>query len=247
METKTKRTGKYGGKYALGGSLLLLALFLLLTPFRAEAAQAQSITLKESTLRLGIGETGTIVVDYSKTAGGYGDLGIVVSDPLVASASLQDAGNSQAVLTIHTEGFGSASVAVYVNSNPAIVAYAAVYSGLAEKGDVYTVTEGNSLITVYDDRLVYYNSTLTGKNGAVLAIKGMELERSKGVDCLQVTGDLLEKDSRLPGVNTFYACFYDAGGRLIKRQAVYSGDPISYNELTVSWYIPDGCTKIILE
>ena len=34
---------------------------------------------------------------------------------------------------------------------------------------------------------------------------------------------------------------------LIKRQAVYASDPISYNELTISWYLPEACTKIILE
>ena len=80
-------------------------------------------------------------------------MGITVSDPSLIQAALHDAGNSQAVLTIQAKGFGTASVAVYAVSNPAIISYAA--------------------------------------------------------------------------------------GNLIKRQAVYVSDPISYNELTLSWYIPE--------
>ena len=247
MRTKKMQLSEHIGTYIIGTILLLLAAFLLFPPFPTAAAEAQSIALKEATARLSIGETKTIQVDYSKLKGGYADLGIAVSDPSLIQAALHDAGNSQAVLTIQAKGFGTASVAVYAVSNPAIVSYAAVYSGMAEKGEVYTITEGNTLITVYDDRLIYYNTTLTGKNGATLAVKGIGLERSKGIDNLKVTGDLLQKDTKFPGLNTFYACFYDAAGDLIKRQAVYASDPISYNELTISWYLPEACTKIILE
>lgn len=45
------------------------------SPFPTEAADAQSITLKDATARLSIGETKTIQVDYSKLKGGYAGFG----------------------------------------------------------------------------------------------------------------------------------------------------------------------------
>ena len=106
---------------------------------------------------------------------------------------------------------------------------------------------GTSLVTVYDDRMVYYNSTLTGRNGASVAIAGMEIERESGLDCLRVTGTLLSGDSKTPGMNTFYADFYDAAGELIRRQALYTRDPLSGSRMELEWYIPEGCARIVLE
>lgn len=80
-------------------------------------------------------------------------MGVVVSDPSLIQSALHDVGNSKAVVTIQAKGFGTASIAAYAVSNPAIISYAA--------------------------------------------------------------------------------------GNLIKRQAVYVSDPISYNALTLSWYIPE--------
>lgn len=120
MRMKKMQLSEHIGTYIIGTILLLLAAFLLFPPFPTEAADAQSITLKDATARLSIGETKTIQVDYSKLKGGYADLGIAVSDPSLIQAALHDAGNSQAVLTIQAQGFGTASVAVYAVSNPAI-------------------------------------------------------------------------------------------------------------------------------
>ena len=78
MRTKKMQLSEHIGTYIIGTILLLLAAFLLFPPFPTEAAEAQSITLKEATARLSIGETKTIQVDYSKLKGGYADLGIAI-------------------------------------------------------------------------------------------------------------------------------------------------------------------------
>ena len=45
--------------------------------------------------------------------------------------------------------------------------------------------------------MVYYNYTLTGRNGASVAIAEMGIERGSGVDCLRVTGTFVSGDLSL--------------------------------------------------
>lgn len=48
-------------------------------------------------------------------------------------------------------------------------------------------------------------------------------------------------------MNTFYANFYDFGGILLKRQAVYTRDAADYKVMKLEWFIPEGVATIILE
>ena len=207
-------------------------------PALTAQAQEQQIVLSQNVLNLAAGGSQNVLVDYSNVAGGFADLGVAVSD----------AAYVQAVLTVTALQSGSASVAVYLNSNMAVVSYATVASGYAPKGQMYTTMAGDTLTTVYDDRMVNYKTTATGRSGEVLAIRGMKIVRSTGIDCLKVTGEMLYSDSSNNGMSTFYADFYDAAGNLIKRQAVYALAPLNYQtQYELEWYIPEGCTQIIIE
>ena len=217
-------------------------------PALTAQAQEQQIVLSQNVLNLAAGGSQNVLVDYSNVAGGFADLGVAVSDAAYVQAVLADAGNGQAVLTVTALQSGSASVAVYLNSNMAVVSYATVASGYAPKGQMYTTMAGDTLTTVYDDRIVNYKTTATGRSGEVLAIRGMKIVRSTGIDCLKVTGEMLYSDSSNNGMSTFYADFYDAAGNLIKRQAVYALSPLNYQtQYELEWYIPEGCTQIVIE
>lgn len=151
-------------------------------------------------------------------------------------------------MTVTSLQDGAASVAVCLNSNMAIVSYVTIASGYAPKGQFYTTMTGDQLTTVYDDRIVNYKTTATGRNGEMLAIRGLKIVRSTGIDSLQITGEMLYEDSSNNGMSTFYANFYDASGRLIKRQAVYALTPLTYQtQYELEWYIPEGCTQIVVE
>ena len=221
------------------GTTSAAAAPVLLTP--------QKLTLSEKGAELPLGGSGTLTVDYTGLTGGFADLGVVSSDLSVVQTSLRDDGNGKATLTLTGAGFGSASVAVYAVSNPAIVAYAAVRSGFAQDGKSYTLVQGQTVSTVYDDRIVSYNAVLSGANGATLAVQSVSLERESGLDRLRVQGELLTQDSKLPGLSAFYANLYDAAGTLIKRQAVYVEKPLNYSQVTLDWYLPDGCAKVVME
>ncbi len=158
--------------------------------------------------------------DYSSVPGGFADLGVAVSDESQVQALLADAGNGKAVLNVTALQKGSGTVAVYLKSNMAVVSYVTVSSGYASKGQIYTTMTENRLTTVYEDRIVDYKTTATGRDGEHLAISGM---------------------------STFYADFYDAAGSLIKRQAVYTLAPLHYDQYILDWYIPEGCTHIVVE
>lgn len=223
-----------------------VALGAAVMPLPAQAAGEGSIVMQEDVIALGIGETGTVTVEYDLT-GGFGDMTVLTADPSIAVAALTDNGDGTATLAAAALAPGSTVAAVYRVSNAAVVDYITIRSGLADKGEVFTQMDGTSLVTTYEDRMVYYNSLLTGRNGASVAIAGMEIERGSGIDCLRVTGTLLSGDSQTPGMNIFYANFYDAAGELLKRQALYTRNPVTGNVLELEWYIPEGCVRIVLE
>ena len=239
------RNQKKTAALLLAGTLAASALSpvsVLAAPVSGEG----SIQMEEEVLSLGLGETKSVEVEYA-LAGGFADMAVLTADPAIAAAVLTDNGDGTAKMTAAAAAPGTTVAAVYRISNPAVVDYITIRSGLAEDGEVYTQMTGTSLVTVYDDRMVYYNSTLTGRNGASVAIAGMEIERESGLDCLRVTGTLLSGDSKTPGMNIFYADFYDAAGELIRRQALYTRDPLSGSRMELEWYIPEGCARIVLE
>ena len=234
---KFPQTGKRAGRAAallLAGCIALGAAGM---PVPVQAAGEGSIAMEEDVLAVNIGETKSVTVTYDLT-GGFADMAVLTADSNIAVAALTDNGNGTATLSV---------AAVYRISNAAVVDYITIRSGLAADGEVLTQTDGTSLVTTYEDRMVYYNYTLTGRNGASVAIAEMGIERGSGVDCLRVTGTFLSGDSETPGLNIFYANFYDAAGNLLKRQALYTRKPVSGNVLELEWYIPEGCVKIVLE
>lgn len=211
------------------------------------AAGVGNVNITKDIVTLGVGESTVIAVDYSGIEGGFADLAVVTSDGMIAVPALYDAGNQKANLAIGAVGTGTTAIAVYRVSNPAVVDYIAVQSGLAKEDEIITQINGTDLTTIYHDRVIDYPAILTGKNGAQLAVTGLVTERESGIDCLKVTGGLIAKDNQIVGMNVFYANFYDAMGGLIKRQAVYSRDPGPNGYLEIEWYIPEGCTSITLE
>lgn len=237
------RPGRKAAAFLLAGCIALGAAG---TPVSAQAAGQGSIEMEEEVLSLSIGETAGVTVEYD-LAGGFADMAVLTADPGIAVAALTDNGNGTATLSAAGLTAGSTVAAVYRVSNAAVVDYIVIRSGLAADGEVITQTDGTSLVTTYEDRMVYYNYTLAGRNGASLAVMGMEIERGSGVDCLRVTGTLLSGDSVTPGLNIFYANFYDAAGDLLKRQALYTRKPVSGSILELEWYIPEGCVRIVLE
>lgn len=234
------------------GTALLLAAAIMSSStatMNVFAAGEGTISLNQDVVRLGLGAATTVSVNYQEVAGGFADLAVVSADTGIAVPTIADTNpaNHTASLGIVTTGVGTTVIAVYRISNPTVVDYVSVQSGLTSGTDIVTVVSGDSLITTYNDRMVYYNAVLSGKNEAQLAVAGMVVERESGLDYLKITGTLLAKDSMIPGMNTFYANFYDTVGNLIKRQAVYSRDPL-YNEvMELRWSIPKGCSKIVIE
>lgn len=218
-----------------------------LQPSTSYAAEETAIKIAEDIIRLNIGETTVITVDYSKLAEAFDDIAVLSSDTSIAAASIADIGNGTASLGIAGTGLGTASITVYSISNPAIADYTVIQSGLATGNTIINQNNGTSLTTIYNDRIIQYPAILTGRNNAQIAVTGLILERERGIDCLKVSGELLSKDSQVPGMTAFYANFYDAAGGLIKRQAVYTRDPLSNTHIELNWYIPDGCPQIILE
>ena len=231
----------------------MVAVFAVSSPeapvLMAQAAETQTalprITLSQTEVALTEGASQNLSVDYTSVSGGFADLGVAVSDESQVQALL--AGNGKAVLNVTALQRGSGTVAVYLKSNMAVVSYVTVSSGYAPKGQVYTTMTENRLTTVYEDRIVDYKTTATGRDGELLAISGLQIIRSKGLDCLEITGTMFDKGNSVSGMSTFYADFYDAAGSLIKRQAVYALAPLHYDQYTLDWYIPEGCTHIVVE
>lgn len=236
-------------KFKIGTAVMFSAVLMSTATMNVFAAGEGSISLNKDIVRLGLGLTTTLSVNYQDVAGGFADLAVVSADTSIAVPTIADTNpaTNTASLGIVSTGVGTTVIAVYRISNPAVVDYVSVQSGLTSGSDIVTVVSGDSLITTYNDRMVYYNAVLSGKNEAQLAVSGMVIERESGLDYLKITGTLLAKDSQIPGMNTFYANFYGASGDLIKRQAVYSRDPL-YNEvMELRWSIPEGCSRIVIE
>ncbi len=211
------------------------------------AAGEGSISISEDNIKLDIGETTVITVDYSNISGGFADLAVISADTNIAATIIADAGNNKASLAIGGLNMGTTAIAVYRVSNPAVIDYVSVQCGLADDGQIVNQINGNMLTTIFDDRIINYGSILNGKNNAQVAVTGLVLEREHGIDCLKVTGELFSKDSKTPGMTVFYANYYDAIGGLMKRQAIYTRDPLANNHIELKWYIPDGCVHIVLE
>ena len=233
-------------KQILAVVLLTNILVVGMAPMQVSAAEG-SIKLSRNMISLVAGATEVVGVDYSSIPTGYADLAVVASDPAVAAVCMFDNGNGTAALAIGAIGKGTTTVAVYRTSNAAVVAYVTVRCGLAAKNQVYTEIAGDMVTTTYDDRIVQYPTILHGKNGASMVVSGIVIERERGLDKLCVSGQFVSGDSKLPGMNTFYANFYDFGGILLKRQAVYTRDPADYNVMKLEWFIPEGVATIILE
>lgn len=219
----------------------------MMQPVTSYAAEEISVSIPKDIIKLNLGETSVMEVDYTGFSDGASELMVVSSDSNIAAASLADTGNGQACLAVAGTGTGTATVAVYSASNAAIVDYVVVQSGMADAGAIVNVADGTKLTTIYNDRIIYYNHILTGKNGAQMAVTGLVLEREHGIDCLKVSGELMTHDAKAPGMNTFYADYYDAAGGLISRQAVYTRDPHANTHMELKWYIPDGCVRVDLE
>lgn len=213
-------------------------------PLTSYAAEGQLINISEDIMRLDAGGTGVCIVDYVGLLQGFGDIAVISSDSAIAAAALVDFGNGNAHLAILGNGIGTATVAVYSKSNAAIVDYVVVQSGMAANNEIINKRDGQTLTAIYNDRVINYNAILTGRNSAQLAITGLVLERENGLDCLKISGELLANDAKMPGMTVFYADFYDAAGGLIKRQAVYTRDPLANTHLELKWYVPEGCVRV---
>ncbi|MBQ7839153.1 MAG: hypothetical protein IJ390_01495 [Lachnospiraceae bacterium] len=229
--------------------LLMTAFFaaaLLLSAVHVNAAGQGSIDIRKDAVAVKIGETASVEVCYSDVTGGFSDLAAISGDESLAAVSLTEKEDGKAVVNVAGAGMGTTVVAVYRISNPNIVDYLTVRCNMAEKGEVYTVQEGEELLTMYEDILIYYGYTMKGNASDQLAVNALTIERSTGIDSLHVKGTLMQ-EGESSGFHTFYASFYDAAGKLLERQAYYSRDPVSGSTLELKWYIPEGCTKIVLE
>lgn len=231
--------------FAIG--MVIIMGILCFFPVKAFAAGEGTLKAVNDCVSLSVGETTVISIECKDIAGGIGDLAVVSVNPEVAVGVLSQGEGNTVSLGIASVGAGTTNLAVYRVSNPAVVTYVAVLSGMAEKGQIITQVTGDQLTTTYEDCIVHYGAVLNGKNDAKFTVNGLVLERESGIDCLKVTGILSAKDSKMPGMNTFYASFYDPAGTLIKRQAVYSRDPAAETTMTLKWYVPYGSAQIVIE
>jgi len=231
-------------------SALMLVICLLLVfafgSITGMAAENTKIEIKETKVSVRLGETKVLNVEYVLNQSAI-QLGCVSADETMVSAVITDNGNGKAQLVLAGHRQGSCVVAVYEASNPNIVDYVTVNCGLAQEGGVYTVNEGSSFTTVYDDRVIEYNSLMRAQNGDQLAVSHLAVERNAGIDALIASGKLWEENKSSSGLLTFYACFYDASGKLIERMPYYAKNTGAGSTVELCWYIPKGCTKIVVE
>ena len=226
---------------------LLVAVLILCTGTEGYAASNTGIQIKETAVSVQIGETITLDVAYQAEAGKAVSLGVVSADETLAAVQLADAGNGKALLSIGGLRAGSCVVAVYEASDPKSVDYVTVRCGLAKEGGVYTVNEGNAFTTVYDDVVIHYNSLMQAKNKDQLAIEQLEVERNSGIDALLVEGKLWTENNSQAGLLTFYVNFYNASGELMERMPYYMKNTGPDSKASLCWYIPRGCTEIVVE
>ena len=240
-----KVNGKY--KWNIAALAAVCSAALLFGGITGNAAGVAKIEMKETSVEVPLGQTKNIEVTYQVPEGMTAQLGAVIADEEMAAASVADAGNGKATLSVAGLQLGSTVIAVYEASDPNVVDYVTVYSGMAEEGEVYTVTEGSSFTTVYDDRVVYYNSLMNAGNGDQLAVSHMEIQRNSGIDGLLVKGKLWEQNTGSAGLLAFYAEFYNASGQLLDSQPYYVRNTGAGSSVELRWYIPEECTKVVLK
>ena len=188
-----------------------------------------------------------VEVQYQMPAGKTAQLGVVNADERIAAAAVTDLGNGKAILSVTGQNLGSCVVAVYEESDPTIVDYVTVRSGFAKKGEVYTLNEGSTFTTVYEDRIIRYNSLMHAENSDRLAISHLAVERNAGIDALVIEGTLWEENKGRSGLLAFYAKFYDASGKMLERMPYYLRNTGAGTAVDLLWYIPEGCTEIVIE
>lgn len=213
----------------------------------SHAAGGSAISISENAVRVGVGETAVIAVEYEGLPQGSADISVLSSDSSIVEPAIVDAGDGQLSLAVAGNGIGTATVAVYSLSNIQAVDYVVVQSGMAKAGEIINMEGEQALATIYSDMVIHYGRILIGRNGAELAVTGLALERGAGIDCLSISGELLAKDGKMPGMTVFYADFYDAAGGLIKRQAVYTRDSRANSHMELQWYVPEGCARVDLQ
>lgn len=232
-------------KVMILGLLLVGMISQLMT---VEAKGPGSIDIEKNVVQMSIGETASITVSYDDIDGGASDLACVSANNAIVGCLLQDKGNKKMQLLVNSVGQGATTVAVYRISNPAVVDYITIQSGMVKSdSDIITMVNGNSLTTVFKDRMVHYPYVMVGEQNDQLQVTGLKIERESGRDCLKVSGNLLTKDTKTPGINIFYADFYGAAGELLIRQPVFSRDPYTGYAMNIKWYIPEGCMSVSLE
>ncbi len=225
----------------------IAALTLVLSciaPTNVQAADNTVIDIVKDNVKLGLGET--VVVELSYGENSYGDIAVMGADDDIAVAVLEDAGNGKARMAIAGVGTGATAIAVYKVSNPTVVDYIGVQCDMAEKNQVKLEVEGDSYSAIYDDKIVSYKSILQGKNDAQLAVGGVIMEHTAALDCLKVSGVVIQTDTLMYGMNTFYADCYDAMGGLMKSLPVFVMTTEDNEFVEMKWYIPEGCANVIL-
>lgn len=241
---KTKRIDMC--QLLIAGLIMIMGMMLLF-PASVHAAGEGTLKAKEDCVKLEVGATKVVTIECKDIIGGIGDLAVVSANPEVAVGAISQAKDGNVNLAIGAVGAGTTNLAVYRVSNPAVVTYVAVLSGLAPKGEIITEINGDAVTTTFHDCIVHYGTILHGKNDARLVVDSLYMEPESKVDVLKITGILEAADSKFPGMNTFYANFYDPAGKLIKRQAVYSRDSIEGALMTLEWYVPFGSAQIVIE
>lgn len=113
--------------------------------------------------------------------------------------------------------------------------------------EIVTQTTDTGLMTWFSNQVVFYPYILAGDKQDQLQVTGLIMEKESGRNKLVLTGNLLTKETKVPGMNTFYADFYNASGELIRRQPVFSRDPYTGNEMEIYWYLPEDCVSVLLE
>lgn len=245
MEMKKQRI--FSLKWNIAMMAIIFAAALVLTGITGSAAGAAKIEIKETSAEVSLGGVTNIEVNYQMPEGQVPQLAVIVADEEMVAAAIADSGNGKATLAVSGLQLGTTVVAVYEVSDPNVADHVTIKSGLAAEGEVYTLTEGSSFTTVYDDRIVSYNSLMNAKNDDQLAVNHLEIERNSGIDGLVVEGKLWEQNTSSAGLLTFYANFYDASGNLIDRMPYYLKNTGAGSSAKLVWYIPEGCIRIVLE
>ena len=237
----------FSKKWNVAAMTLIFAVALLISGVTGNAAGAAKIEIKESKADVALGAVTNLEISYQMPEGRTAQLAVVIADEAIVAAAAADAGNGKATLALSGLQPGTTVVAVYDTADPTVVDYVTVKSGMAQEGKVYNLNEGSSFTTVYDDRVVSYGSLMNAQNGDQLAVSHLEIVRNSGIDSLEVEGKLWQGNTSAAGLLAFYTGFYNAAGELIDRQPFYLKNTGAGSSVELIWYIPEGCTKIVVE